>query len=188
MTYLSIKNLVITFLITFLMGVVFFIEKPSTTIQDCWNTGFGWSKMYTPREKQIDCALITLKNAERVEIALKDIETLTQGNLEDSGAYKSSPMTTTLKECLDNALDNATASGCLYDVEESLQRQIRSIILEKIEKEPTKRDYWQNWYVNSIKKKKCNLDTSNTGSSENQVISMCYIRHNANEILWLLNQ
>ena len=97
---------------------------------------------------------------------------------------------------------------CLYAVEESLQRKIRSIILLQINQEKENfnsesesyahalEEYWQNWYVSTTYSKhntkgdECDIEATKSyfGSIWYQLRSECYIQHDASEILWLLKQ
>jgi hypothetical protein len=197
-------------------------EIPQVTevkIEECLDTKFGLSMMQTPFEKQKTCALLTLENAKPIEITkttigdnqLSDIEAFAKGDFESSGNYQSDPLKTTLKQCFDSATCNAATSACLNDVEESLQRKIRSLVLLQIEQEKQMsyiahdvnpdlfteelKEDWQNWYVsttneNSNKAKECEIEVTKGfgGSGWYEAMPMCYIKYDANEILWLLKQ
>lgn len=201
-------------------------KTPQTTtkIEDCWNTGFGWSKMYTPTEKQKDCADITLTNAEPIkitktsvgDISLSDVKNFANNNLDISiklnKDFISPPLKTTLGDCISSNDSNAGQYGCLLDTEEALQRTIRSLVLAITEQDiknapkiddtdptlyiQTRKEYWQNWYYESIKsgsikETECNIESTNDafgGSGNTEMMGGCYIRKDAQEILWLLEQ
>ncbi|OJI08829.1 MAG: hypothetical protein COV08_02910 [Candidatus Vogelbacteria bacterium CG10_big_fil_rev_8_21_14_0_10_49_38] len=197
-------------------------QSEEVTIEECQDTHFGLSAiMSTPIEKQKACAVVTLENAEPIEITnikigdtpLSVIEAFADGDFDGAGSYKSPPLNNSLKQCLDETDgSNAGMSGCLYDVEESLQRKIRSMVLSQIEQEKrmsyiayasnpklfsnTLKEYWKDWYISttyseySTKIKECDIEVSKYfgGSYWYQAMPMCYIKYNANQILWLLNQ
>lgn len=191
----------------------------AVNIDKCLETRFGSSMMYTEPEKQKECALLTLANAKPIEItdtrigdtSLSIIKSLATGDLDGAGAYKSDPLGSTLKQCLDEADSNAATSGCLFDVEDSLQSKIRSMVLLQIEQEKQVaykaydsnpdlfkeelEKHWQDWYVsttdeNSIKAKECEIEGTKFFASSMwyQGIASCYIQKNADEIIWLLKQ
>lgn len=194
-------------------------KNPSSfTIKDCEETNFARSLTDTPLENQKTCALLMLENAEPIVItdtkigdtSLSIIKALAEGDLDRAGNYK--PTTETLNACLEEAgqSSNAAVSGCLYDVEESLQRKIRSMVLLQIQEEEkmlrspddassafigdSSKEYWRNWYVsttnkNSTKAAECDIEgTKSGGSGWYQLMPACYIQQDANEILWLLRQ
>jgi len=197
-----------------------------TTIEECRNTWFGSSKMSTPIEKQKDCALLEIGQAEPIKLTATNIGKVTISQIEVfanndplespelNKNYISSPLEVTFGDCMVNAESesNASVSGCLLDAEESLQRIIRSLVKVAIERDQkyastiddttpqlyidSRKEYWQNWYYESVKKDsikyfECEIEITNAtfgGSSYYQTQPACYIRKNAQQILWMLKQ
>jgi len=197
-----------------------------TTIEECWDTRFGSSNMFTPIEKQKDCALLEIGQAEPIKLTetnigkvpISQIEVFANNDPLESPKlnknYISSPLEVTFGDCMVNSESesNASVSGCLLDAEESLQRIIRSLVKVAIERDQkyastiydtdpqlyidSRREYWQNWYYESVKENslkyfECEIEITNDtfgGSSYYQTQPACYIRKNAQQILWMLQQ
>src|SRR3990167_5807027 len=165
------------------------VTTGATKIEDCWNTGFAWSKMYTPKEQQGACALLTLAAANTIKIStakvgdipISTLQALAQGNFEAAGDYRSLPLETSLGKCLSGANSNAARTGCFLDVEESLQRTVRALVAMQIVKEKEMsyiahdtnpelfsddlKGYWQEWYARNTsaegeKAIKCQIDAT----------------------------
>ncbi|MDB5224990.1 MAG: hypothetical protein JWO43_612 [Candidatus Adlerbacteria bacterium] len=197
----------------------------TTSQQDCWNGHLASSNSYgLSISQQRDCALLALASADPNSVKVTatkvgDVPLATikkmateYGYVRDTaGDYKSTPLTTTLKECVDSEQSNAGQYSCLLDTEESLQIIIRSLVVGLIQSEKevariqydsnpeyyadTAKQYWEDWYVASIqtdnqKTAACNIAGLDAfgGSIEPQVVSNCFIQHNAADILWLIDQ
>lgn len=191
----------------------------SVTTEECFNTRFGLSTMRTPLDKQKACAIVTLEDAKAMdvtdikngEISLSIIESFANNALDNSETYGFDSSYVPLKQCLDNAENNAAFGGCYESVEASLQNIIRSVVQSNIIQEEeisyiandtspelfaeTLREYWTNWYISStsgesLKARECDIEgtTSFGGSATFTVVSMCYIKHDAIEIISLLKQ
>lgn len=189
----------------------------STTIQDCWDTNFGTSNMYTPEEKQKDCAVLTLETAKAIKIdkqkvgdyyTLSDIKALAA----DSTTTSNSPADLQSDKCWKEANSNAAMDGCSYTGEKSLQDVIRSLVRMNIDKEKVvsgmtydtdpafyadqMKTEWQDWYVSvtsdtSTVNAQCTLETDRDvfgGSITPLYKSGCFIKQDALEILWLIDK
>ena len=191
----------------------------ATKIEDCQNTGFAWSKMYTPKEQQRACALLTLAAATPVKIStgrvgdipISMLQALAKGDFDAASDYRSPPLKSPLGECLSEANSNAAYTGCFLDVEESLQRTTRSLVVMQIVKEKEMsyiahdtnpegfsddlKGYWQEWYARNTSGKgekaiKCQIDATKAFGTSGWYDSMseCYVRYAAADVLWLLDQ
>jgi hypothetical protein len=189
----------------------------STTIQECLDTDFGTSNMYTATEKQRNCALLTLATAKSIEIdkqqigdfyTLSDIKALAT----DSTTTSNSPADLESDKCWKNAGSNAAMDGCAYSGEKSLQDVIRSLVKMNIDKEKVvsgmtydtdpafyadqMKTEWQDWYVSitsdtSTVNAQCTLETDRDvfgGSITPLYKSGCFIKQDAIEILWLVDK
>ena len=188
-----------------------------TTIQECWDSNFGISSQYTPPEKQRDCALLTLADAQSIKIDNKNIgDNYTLSDIKslatDGSAKASSQTQSESYKCWNDAGHIGAWRDCDYLDEKLLQDVIRSLVKMNIDKEQTvsgleyeddpglyteyMKKEWQDWYISvtgdtSEKNTRCTIETDRTdfgGSISLLDKSSCFTKQNAIEILWLLDK
>jgi len=192
-------------------------SKQAKPVQDCLDTNFGTSNMYTAKDQQRNCALLTLASAKSIKIdkqkvgnyyTLSDIRALAT----DGTTTSNSPADLASDRCWKDADSNAAMIGCAYSGEKSLQDMIRSLVKMNIDKEKTvssttydtdpafyadqMKTEWQDWYVSvtsdaSAINAQCTLETDRDvfgGSITPLYKSGCFIKQDAIEILWLLGK
>lgn len=173
--------------------------------------GYDTAGMTTSEEQQRECSLKKLRITQPAEITETIVDDIPYSAIRDMGNGKETDWKTVrYNACIKKSLfdSNPVILGCLIEIDLRLKETIRSLVITinnrwppsltaingDINIEQTKTD-WDEWYVSedytgNLKAKTCVVEAlqSRGGSNAGIWFSECIIKHDALEILWLLER